>query len=446
MRPHSRTRPERALGRDQPVPCGHVGLSRNFARPGAKESLLTRWLARIGSEHPRGVERGLDRVRRVADRLGVVPPAAKTIVVAGTNGKGSTTAFAEHLLLAAGYSVGTTTSPHLQRFNERIRVNGREVDDAAIVGAFESIEARRGGIDLSYFEYATLAALLVMSRTRLDYAVLEVGLGGRLDAVNIVDGNVAVITSIGLDHQHFLGATRELIGLEKAGVMRAGVPVVYGDSDPPRSVVDRARDLGAPLSVAGEDFGYGAGQLWVRHAGRRRHVELGAASVDPVNAATATAAVNQAGGRVDQRTVAQAARTVRNPGRLEIVEHLGRTWILDVAHNPAAARFLADRLRTLFAGRTIRGVVGCLQGKDVAGIVAALRHQVTEFAYVDTALPRGRPAAALRAAAGDPRAFAGTLDAALAHLSARCEHDADAILVLGSFDVVGRVRAGFGQP
>ena len=406
---------------------------------------LAAWLDRIGTEHPRGVERGLDRVRIVADRLGVLPPAAKTIVVAGTNGKGSTTAFAEHLLLAAGYRVGTTTSPHLRRFNERIRVNGQEADDGTIVDAFESIESRRRGVELSYFEYATLAALRVMSRTPLDYAVLEVGLGGRLDAVNIVDGDVAVITSIGLDHQQYLGETRELIGGEKAGVMRAKLPVVCGDSNPPMSVVDHAREIGAPLLVAARDFGHGAGQLWFRSSdGQRRTLQLATSSVDPVNAAAATMAVEQTGCPVVQRTVTQAARTVRNPGRLEIVEHRGRTWILDVAHNPDAAAFLAARLRAMFGGRTIRGVVGCLEDKDIAGIVAALRPQVTEFAYAETTSPRGCPGSALRAAAHDPSAFAGTLDGALDHLVARSGLDRDVILALGSFDIVARVRNWLG--
>ena len=403
---------------------------------------LAAWLDRIGSEHPRGVERGLDRIRIVADRLGVVPPAAKTIVVAGTNGKGSTTAFAEHLLLAAGYRVGTTTSPHLHRFNERIRVNGREVDDATIVGAFESIESRRGEIDLSYFEYATLAALFVMSRAALDYAVLEVGLGGRLDAVNVVDADVAVITSIALDHQQYLGATRELIGGEKAGVMRARVPVVSGEPNPPASIIDHARELGAPMFVEGRDFGHGGGRIWVlTHDGHRRTLELGGSCVDPVNVATAAMAVYQSGCSLTRSMVAAAARTVRNPGRIEVVGHGDRTWILDVAHNPHAAAFLADRLRSLSTDRTIRAVVGCLEDKDIAGIVAPLRRRVAEFAYADTSTPRGRAGSSLRAEVGDSDAFAGTLDDVLDHLLARCQNDDDVILALGSFDVVERVRA-----
>ena len=408
---------------------------------------LAAWLDRIGIEHPRGVEHGLDRIRTVADRLGVVPAAAKTIVVAGTNGKGSTTAFAEHLLLAAGHSVGTTTSPHLHRFNERIHVNGREVDDETIVEALETVESHRGGIDLSYFEYATLAALFVMSRTPLDYAVLEVGLGGRLDAVNIVDADVVVITSIGIDHREYLGETRELIGGEKAGVMRPRVPVVCGDPHPPASIVERARELSAPLRIASRDFGHGPAHFWVRgRDGRRRAFEFADSSVDPVNAATAAMAVSQTGCPLAQRTVARAAGTVRNPGRLEMVEHGGRTWILDVAHNPHAAEFLGARLRAVFPDRTIRAVVGCLEGKDVDGIVAALRHRVAEFAYADTSPPRGRAGTSLRAAACDVDAFAGTLDGALTHLLARCESDRDVILAVGSFEIVERVRARLGCP
>ena len=410
-------------------------------------SSLSAWLDRIGTEHPRGVERGLDRVRAVADRLGVVPPARTSLVVAGTNGKGSTTAFAEHLLLAAGMRVGTTTSPHLHRFNERIHLNGEEVDDETLVDAFESIESSRAEIDLSYFEYATLAALLVMSRTPLDYAVLEVGLGGRLDAVNIVDADVAVITSIGLDHQRYLGDTRELIGGEKAGVMRPGVPVVCGDPNPPASIVDRARELDAPLLIAGSDFGCERGQVWVgsRDVDRLR-LALTDSAVDPVNIAMAVVALCQAGCPVSQRMMTEAVRTVRNPGRLEVVVHGGRTWILDVAHNPHAAAFLAERLRSVFPDRTLRAVVGCLEDKDIAGIIAPLRPQVVEFAYADTTAPRGRPGSSLRAAVRDADAFAGPLDGALHRLLARCRSDRDVILAMGSFEVVERVRARLVRP
>ena len=386
-------------------------------------------------------------MRIVADRLNARAPARRRIVVAGTNGKGSTTAFAERLLLAAGHAVGATTSPHLHRFNERIRLNGSEADDDAIVDAFESIAACRGGIDLSYFEYATLAALRVMSRRPLDCALLEVGLGGRLDAVNVVDADVAVITTIALDHQEYLGDTRELIGGEKAGVLRPGRPVVCGDPDPPRSLLDRARELRAPMLMAGRDFGHGAGEVWFRTPdGQRRTHGLAPSAVDPVNAATAVQAVCTAGFPVTRQAIAEACRSVRNPGRMETVQRGGLTWILDVAHNPAGAAFLASRLRSRFAGRIVCAVVGCLADKDVRGIVAPLRPLVAEFAYADTGSERGCPGAALRAAVDDGSAFAGTLEEALDHVRTRvrpgCGTRGDAILVCGSFDIVGRVRAG----
>ena len=405
---------------------------------------LAAWLDRIGVEHPRGVKRGLDRVRAVADRLGVVPPARTTIVVAGTNGKGSTTAFAEHLLLAARQSVGSTTSPHLHRFNERVRVDGREVHDGAIVRAFEEVEACGDGIELSYFEYAILAALVLIRRARVDYAVLEVGLGGRLDAVNVVDADVAVVTNIGLDHSEFLGDTRELIGAEKAGIVRGGAPLVCGEPDPPASVLARACELAAPVVRAGRDFGHVGRAIWLHGPDGGRHVfELPTSAVDAVNAATAAQAVCLAGCVLDARTVAVAARTVRNPGRLEVVQRDGFTWVLDVAHNPDGAAFLADRLRCCFEGRPIRAIVGCLEDKDIAGIVTPLRPLVAELAYADTGSARGRPGLELRSAMKDPCAFAGSLEGAVDHVLSRTGHG-DVIVVFGSFYIVEHIRLRLG--
>ena len=404
---------------------------------------LSDWLDRIGVEHPRGVRRGLERVRDVAARLGVLAPAASSIVVAGTNGKGSTTAFVESLLLAAGRTVGTTTSPHLHRFNERIHINGREADDAAIVAAFEAIEACRQGADLSYFEYAILAALKVITEAGVDHAVLEVGLGGRLDAVNIVDADVAVITSIGLDHQDYLGSTRELIGAEKAGILRSGVPLVYGERDPPRSVTARAHALDTPVYLAGRDFGHAGRSLWLRDADQRRSLELPESAVDPVNAATAVQVAQLAGCSLDQHAVAAAARCVRNPGRFEVVCRKDRTWVFDVAHNPDGAQFLAGQLRERFGGGIAGAVVGCLEDKDVASIVAPLAPLVGEFVYADTVGPRGVKGTTLRAAVDDRRSFAGTLADAMERLAAATA-PGDVVLVMGSFDVVERARARLG--
>ena len=401
---------------------------------------LDDWLTRIGIEHPRGVKRGLEHVREVAAKLDVLPPAATTIVVAGTNGKGSTTAFAEQLLLAGGHSVGTTMSPHVHRFNERMRIGGAEATDALIVDAFEAVDAARGDIELSYFEYAVLAALVAIRRAEVDFAVLEVGLGGRLDAVNVVDADVAVITSIGLDHQEYLGDTRELIGAEKAGIVRHGRPLVYGDDSPPASVLARARDLGARVCLAGRDFGSGGRELWVRDGGRRIPFAYAPdAAIHEVNAATALQAVCLAGHVPRQGHVDAAAARARNAGRFEVVEARGVTWVLDVAHNPDGASFLARQLRERFADRRIDAIIGCLGDKDVAGIVTALSPAVTELAFADTGTARGRTGHSMRQAACQPSAFAGGLEAAMAHFQSRAGSNG-VILVCGSFDLVERAR------
>lgn len=401
---------------------------------------LAEWLQRIGSEHPKGVLRGLAGVREVAARLAVLPVAPKTIVVAGTNGKGSTVLFAEQLLLAAGCRVGATVSPHVHRFNERIRVGGEAAQDADIVAALETVEAHRGDIELSYFEHAILAALVVLRRAGVDVAVLEVGLGGRLDAVNAVDADVAIVTSIALDHQAYLGNDRERIGAEKAGILRHGRPVVIGDSDPPTAVLAKAAELEAPVHLAGRTFGHRQDELWLAVDGLERRYRYAAGTVAGANAATALQAaslVADAGGAFRQQHVDQAA-DVANPGRFEVARHAGRTFVLDVAHNPAAAGFLAAQVRRRFPDQRVAAVLGCLEDKDVAGIVAALRRLAPRRTYVDTVAPRGRTGSACRAAAGDSEAFAGTLDEALAAQTRL--PDNDVILVLGSFDVVERAR------
>ena len=407
---------------------------------------LATWLTRIGVEHPRGVLRGLDGVRDVAKRLGIESPAATNIVVAGTNGKGSTVAFAERLLLASSQTVGTTTSPHLHVFNERIRVNGENAGDATIVAAFASVEAVRGDIGLSYFEYAVLAALHVIHAAQVDCAVLEVGLGGRLDAVNTVDADVAVITNIGLDHQEYLGTTREAIGKEKAGILRIAKPLVIGEPKPPASVLRLADELGAPVFLAGRDFGYAEGHLWLEtKAGRLTFAYPDQATIHPANAATALAAVHLAGGVLNERIVAEAALCAANAGRFEVLQRGGRTWVLDVAHNADGAAFFAEQVRARFAGRHVSAIVASLRDKDVGGIVAALEAVVSEFAFADTLAARGQSAASTRVAAGNANAFAGTLEEAMAHLS-RADGGNGVILVCGSFDVVERARVCLGAP
>lgn len=409
-------------------------------RTGAERRPLAEWLERIGTEHPRDVLAGLERVARVAHCAGVAPPAPRNVIVAGTNGKGSTCVFLEQLLLAAGDSVGTTLSPHLARFNERVRVDGREATDAALVEAFEAVERARGDTPLSYFEFAILAALRLFRTRRVDTAVLEVGLGGRLDATNVVDADVAVIVSVGLDHQEYLGDTREAIAAEKAGVLRADRPVVYGEPDVPEAVQAHARALGAPLFAYGRDYhdAVDARGWTVRLAdGRTVHTET-PPRVPACNAATAVQAWALLDPGFDPDAVEGACLRASVPGRLEHVRAEGRRWVLDTAHNPQAARFLAAHLPS----RIGCAVLGMLGDKDAPGVVGPLLPRVAHWIVTDNRVPRGLCAADLRGRLEGmvtPRVISDP-DAALT--AARSTTGAnDAILVCGSFDLVARARA-----
>ena len=410
-------------------------------------SRLQAWLDRIGVERPSGVKRGLAGVRQVAERLGVLPPAPTTVVVAGTNGKGSTVGFLEQLLLASGYTVGATVSPHLHVFNERIRLCGRDAADESIVAAFETVDAARGDVQLSYFEWAILAALQAIKQGSVDVAVLEVGLGGRLDAVNVVDADVAVVTNVGLDHQQYLGATHGEIGAEKVEVARAGKPLVIGEANPPDSVLRRARQLDAPIYLAERDFGQRQGDLWLKNGAARDVFPYPCSVLHPSNAATALQAARLAGCALRPRTVAKAAAVVRNPGRFEVVRRDGTTWVLDVAHNPPGAAFLAKQLRERFSDRRIVAVLGCLADKDGKGIVDALRGVVHEFAFADTGGERGQAGAALRTRVGEPSAFAGAFEDAAMHLRRTlAAADNGVMLACGAFDVVERARSHLDLP
>lgn len=399
---------------------------------------LADWLKRLGIEHPKGVLDGLGRVAEVAARANVNPPAPRNFIVAGTNGKGTTCLFLERLLLAAGHATGTTLSPHLTRFNERIRVNGGEAEDATIVAAFEAVERARGITRLNYFEYAVLAALAAFRRAHVAAAVLEVGLGGRLDATNVVAADVAVIVSIGLDHQRYLGDTREAIGAEKAGVMRAGRPVVFGASDAPASVRCRAAQLDAPFVQYGRDFHQTRrGDAWrVQLADGRVTTTPAPPRIPAANAATALQAFALVEQDFDDAVVEAACRSVFAPGRLETLRARGRRWLLDVGHNPDAAAFLAGHMRVPAAC----AVVSMLEDKDCAAVAAALAPQVQRWVATDNHMARGLSAADLaeRMAAVAPCPVPD-LDDALNHAVATTAAN-DVILVCGSFDVVARVR------
>jgi dihydrofolate synthase/folylpolyglutamate synthase len=430
---------------------------------------LDDWLAYQQAQHPRDIDLGLDRVGAVARRLGLLPWAPPTVIVGGTNGKGSTTAFLTALGCAAGLRTGTYNSPHLQRYNERVSVDGEPVDDATLVEAFERIEAARDGVPLTFFEYGTLAALLAFRAQGCGFVVLEVGLGGRLDATNIVDADVAVLCSVGLDHTDWLGPTREHIGREKSGIFRAGRPVVLGSADMPQSVGEALTALGCEALWPGRDF----------------HVDLAAAGGDraavqggwhwhgrgaslagltlrdlpaPVlpgpiqyhNAAAAIAAFTAlcrrrselAGAAAGEPVVATALRSARLRGRFQRITEWpagGPEWILDVAHNAEAAQVLAEALAAQpVAGRTF-AVAGILQDKDAAAIGAALQGVIDGWVLVGLPGERG----------GDPEALRRRLPEACRSLALApdVEHGCgaalalaqrgDRIVVLGSFLTVG---------
>ena len=403
--------------------------------------LLADWLAYIERQHPRSIDMGLDRVRTVAARMGLGKPATHVITVAGTNGKGSTVAFIEAIARAAGWSVGAYTSPHLLAYNERVRVHGVDARDDELVAGFEAVESARGDTPLTYFEYGTLAALWLFQREKLDLAVLEVGLGGRLDAVNLVDADVAVITTIDLDHQEYLGSDREQIGFEKAGVARAWKPLILGEDDPPSSVIGHAYAIGASTWRANNDFFFEAVDdahwRWreVGHAIELPMPQLLAPS-QLRNAATAIAALRALDAPLADAACVEGVAAARLPGRLQRLERDGVDIIVDVGHNPQAARELAAWLRaTPIQGRTF-AVYAALADKDIVGVATVLAPQVDRWllAGLEHVGPRGVAVTdfALRLAGTITGDCHPDVQSALAAARAQAQ-PGDRVLVFGSF-------------
>lgn len=396
-------------------------------------------------ERPADVSGGLDRVRTVWQRMGV-KWTPTTLTVGGTNGKGSTCAIAEAILRESGYKTGLFTSPHLLEYNERIRLGGENAPDDLVVDAFERIDAARQGITLTYFEFGTLAAFSVFAEQGVEAAILEVGLGGRLDAVNIVDADCAIVTSIDLDHQALLGPDRESIGFEKAGIFRKGRPAIFGDRDPPKRLVDHARGIGAELQVLGQDFRFEAGERQWDFFGRR-----GARRALPIpalrgrwqlkNASSALAALDELADRlpVSMGEVKRGLTLVRLAGRLQVLP--GRpAVVLDVAHNPHAARHLADGLGDMGFHENTLGVFAILGDKDIEGVVDAMRGRIDRWyaasSVSDRAAPTARVVEVLAARGLGPvtRAFASVASAYEA--ARRDAGPADRIVVFGSFTTV----------
>ena len=401
---------------------------------------LEDWLRYIEQQHPQAIALGLDRVRQVSERM-KIRLQCPVFTVAGTNGKGSTCAMLESILRAAGYRTGLYTSPHLVRYNERVRIAGVEVEDEPLSEAFRTVEGVRGQIPLTYFEFGTLAAFWVFNQEKIEAAILEVGLGGRLDAVNVLDPHCAVLTSVGIDHVEYLGADREAIGREKAGIFRPRRPAVVAEPDPPASVLETEADL----LLIGRDFGFIPEQTqWTywgpggRRAGLAHPALRG--TIQLRNAAAALCALDTLELPLAMQDVRRGLAEVTLPARFQVLP--GRPQIiLDVAHNVEAARTLAENLAASgFAPETI-AVCGMLRDKDIAGVLRELAPRVTRWHFASLPGPRGASADELesRLGRGNAEKFASPTEAFVA-ASERAE-EGDKIVVFGSFLTVGEVMA-----
>lgn len=431
---------------------------------------LTEWLHHLEALHPVGIDLGLERVSHVAKRMGLLdsPIARRVVIVAGTNGKGSTLAIMDAVAQAHGQRVGAYSSPHLLRYNERVRINGQEAEDQHLADGFERVEQARlqaPEISLTYFEAGTLCALWCLANANLDLAVLEVGLGGRLDAVNIIDADVAVVTTIAQDHASFLGTDISQIGLEKAGVFRPLRPAVLGSQALPSSVADTAIALAAPVYRLGVAFSHstgnsagnstgnstgnsadrGSSKLWCWHglAASGDTVSIDALP-DPGlpidNAATALQALAMTGLALIPKATQAALASVKLPGRMQWIGQ----WCLDVGHNPHAAAYLADRLPAPPEGGRQWALIGMLNDKDADGVIAALAPRISDWVCVTLEGERGRPAAELAecitAQGGRVHYCADSPDAGVDALAPLLNAQ-DRILATGSFFTVAALLA-----
>ena len=428
---------------------------KSIAAPGRPRfKRLEQWLKWQEGLHFTAIELGLERCRQVAANLGLLRPAHSVISVAGTNGKGSSVVLLDEILRAAGYRTGRYTSPHLLRYSERICVNGREIGADELCAAFERIDRARAGISLTYFEFGTLAALALFRAHQVEIALLEVGLGGRLDAVNVLDADAALITSIDLDHQQWLGDNRERIAREKAGILRNRAPAVCSDPNPPRAILDCAGALGAPLSLPGRDYFYAInGDHWDWRSAATELTDLPRplrySDFQVQNAAGVLMLLDKIRPAypVDRAAVQAGINRFRLNGRLQIIPGEVQK-VLDVAHNPQAARALAENLRLIPCVGKTHILIGMLKDKDYRGVLKPLNMVADSWNIVSLAGQRGTPAPALMAelkslGVSQPvRAFAA-VKPALARLS-RAARPGDRIVITGSFITVGEALRHFG--
>ena len=416
----------------------------------ASPASLEQWLAHIERVHPHTIEMGLERVAKVRDVMGLAP-SFPIFTVGGTNGKGSACAMLEAIFDEAGYRTGCYTSPHLLRYNERVRIGRAEMCDEDLARALSAVEAGRDDTPLTYFEFSTLAAVWLFIQRRVDVAILEVGLGGRLDAVNAFDADCALVMSIALDHMDYLGDTRDDIAREKAGILRAGKPAVCADADPPAPLIEAAREMGAGLLLIGRDFGYEAQMNQWRYWGPRgeRHGLPHPAlrgDYQLANAAACLAALDTLRERlpVSAAHIRSGLLTVENPGRFQVLPGQP-TVILDVAHNPQAAAALARNLSRMPRGGRTFAVFAMLKDKNVEDVAAALAREIDEWLVAATEGERGADAEFVRSAlarAGVSERVSTHASVADAYTEARDKAGQnDRIVVFGSFHTVAAVMA-----
>jgi len=416
--------------------------------PGAGAT-LDQWLSWLESIHPVEIDLGLDRVLVVLRRLFRKKPAARIITVAGTNGKGSTVAALEALLVTAGRRTGAYTSPHLHKYNERIRVDGQDISDADLISAFEKVEAARGPETLTYFEFGTLAAFVALSESGVQDWILEVGLGGRLDAVNVIDPDLAIITSIDIDHVAFLGDNREVIGFEKAGILRPGIPAVLADIDPPRSVLQQATAQKVVMFRSGQDYtiqeeGTGSGESIVNLHVQQDSLRLPSGPLPVQSMAAAVMALRALEPDLEPAVIEAALVRVKAPGRFERLERDPDLYV-DVGHNPHAASWLCKRLQAIKGiDRKVYAVYAALADKDVEGVVDAMAPVVDGWYLAGLDVPRGLDPDSLRERINARAVFSTCDSVAGAIAAAKADAAAsDIVIVFGSFFTVAEARSLF---
>jgi len=404
-------------------------------------STLNEWLSYIESIHFTEIDMGLTRIKQVAQLLSIDLSASKVITVAGTNGKGTTCAFIENALLLEKHSVAVYSSPHIECFNERLRINQEDIADQPLIDAFEKIEQARGDISLSYYEYTTLAALIVVSHIQPDYLLLEVGLGGRLDATNMIDCDVAVLTTVDLDHQAFLGNTREKIGFEKAGIMRPNTYAVVGDLNPPQSVIEHADNIGAKLLCRDKAFSLSVNEThWSYVLNDQQYDNLIAPYIPMDNVATALAVLSLFEISLDTDKINAVIGQTKVPGRMELfTTHCD--VLLDVGHNPQAADYLASQLSSMNYNK-IFAVAGMLIDKDITHALLPLVNYVDTWYLGSLTAHRGATAQQLFDKLSAPKASVNCFDNIIQafKMASSVAGPNDLILVYGSFYTVAEVR------